>query len=892
MRPSACDLAPPTHLRTFDSNGWSPIDAIPLEEHHPVAARHPSHIVPPLDPQHDIRSSDRDVWRALLARSQGSLGALRSDPMFVYLIGSDPFSSSRESPPPCILDEMRVDVYKILSGSNNLRANHAPTYYFDLLRNHTSKGSRYDEEIRRDLNRTMPAIPFFNPHNQDAIREATGQRGGLELLRRILTGYAMRNPLLGYCQGMNLLGALLLILTHQSKLQHITILDADHDEDEEDEEHIAQTIVNDPISSDLTPSAEEVECFWMFCCLVERRLGYYCKSMCGLEVDQRVFSCLVSSLLPELSAHLGTHSIALPAISVSWFVCLFVEAPFSISMHPSSIRRIYTLWDALMLHGDEALFGVSLALLKSLEPRVLAMDDPSELLALLLPAAWRSDEVQNQLNPTNLLQVAFEQFGCDSGGLAFQIATLRDVHRAAVLREGQVLHVSHANHLARSLSFIPPHGETPDSKKSPTDGAKEVQRLWARFLQADGWSVLLYGALTPPLAITSQSTSSLSHTDPITLSRFVQVFVHHVFSAADVQRWCGREVVGGMAGRLFHAVAGFNHNASTNTGKSAVKAKYAATGTPHAIGFESFLAATYAFNASTSDSLDAAPANSLSEQRMRLAFHFFDVDRDGWVGVDELMGGLQSIHALDHGCMVEYESVGGADDANANGNVTEDVVEPFAESVHSACDHLFTLAACLHRESMIAAAAKTADGFSDTRQLPSVQFVFEALIDSGLDWNAFRQVIPHHEATRKLFRLNQPNDAHKLIPLPSLSIHRPTSDTSSNANGHSTRSSRLSSRASKDEEGSRTRSSSTATAATHLSASTSSPCPPSSTFASPPAASHPSLTPHALTSSSISSTSRRNSLIVLLSQQQQQQHPAMPRKMTDSTGSTLTPSSP
>ena len=63
---------------------------------------------------------------------------------------------------------------------------------------------------------------------------------------------------IGYCQGMNLLGATVLSIIGLGK-------------------------------------EKEADAFWVFVCLVESRLGYYTKTMCGLEVDQKVLTAIFSS---------------------------------------------------------------------------------------------------------------------------------------------------------------------------------------------------------------------------------------------------------------------------------------------------------------------------------------------------------------------------------------------------------------------------------------------------------------------------------------------------------------------------------------------------------------------------------------------------------------------
>lgn len=61
-----------------------------------------------------------------------------------------------------------------------------------------------------DVKDTYPA-GFFNPIDKDVPRTLNPQHPFLEPLKDILTAYAIRNPSLVYCQGMNYLVAYFLI---------------------------------------------------------------------------------------------------------------------------------------------------------------------------------------------------------------------------------------------------------------------------------------------------------------------------------------------------------------------------------------------------------------------------------------------------------------------------------------------------------------------------------------------------------------------------------------------------------------------------------------------------------------------------------------------------------
>eukprot|EP00930_Biecheleria_cincta_P045169 TRINITY_DN3113_c0_g1_i1.p1 TRINITY_DN3113_c0_g1~~TRINITY_DN3113_c0_g1_i1.p1 ORF type:complete len:469 (-),score=85.33 TRINITY_DN3113_c0_g1_i1:575-1981(-) len=179
-----------------------------------------------------------------------------------------------------------------------------------------SKDNSWAELIGLDAARTFPSLRG---------KPEAPQPGSL---RRMLGAYAVHRPSVGYCQGMNYVAGLLLVMSSQC----------------------------------------EEEAFGVFVCLMDNfgLAGFYHRSFDLLIPFVRACECLLERQCPCLKKHLESQDVFSSMYIHEWFLTLFLNS--------GPLLHVLEIWDAIIQQGLPCIAGIAVAILKSSEESLLKAD--------------------------------------------------------------------------------------------------------------------------------------------------------------------------------------------------------------------------------------------------------------------------------------------------------------------------------------------------------------------------------------------------------------------------------------------------------------------------------------------------------------------------------------
>lgn len=216
----------------------------------------------------------------------------------------------------------RPKIWGELTGACMLKE---PLYYQELLSHGKDVDSICVEQIDLDIRRTMPSNVFF-----------AGIGPGVPKLRRVLLAFSRHNAEVGYCQGMNVIAATLL-LTHPT----------------------------------------EEDAFFVLVSIVEKILPvrYFTPDLLTSRADQSVLKHLFREMCPQTESHLQGLAIDLEAVTFGWFLSVFTDC--------LPAECLFRTWDVFFIEGHSYLFCVAIAILKVHEKALQDCESPGQVYTLL-----------------------------------------------------------------------------------------------------------------------------------------------------------------------------------------------------------------------------------------------------------------------------------------------------------------------------------------------------------------------------------------------------------------------------------------------------------------------------------------------------------------------------
>ncbi|XP_046613854.1 uncharacterized protein LOC124302108 isoform X2 [Neodiprion virginianus] len=213
-------------------------------------------------------------------------------------------------------------------------------------------------------------------------------RDNQAVLRRVLLGFARWNKSVGYCQGLNVLAALVLQVMDRAEAASVKVMI-----------YLIEGVLPE---------------------------GYFADNLRGLSVDMAVFRDLLRMRLPKLSRHLETlqsdakdkatgSSYEPPLTNVftmQWFLTLFC--------HCLPQEAVLRVWDLIFLEGDEVLLRTALAIWEGLADRIMTVTSADEFYSIM---GVLTREMLEFTDTNNLIKAIV------STGPLIGVTALREKHR-------------------------------------------------------------------------------------------------------------------------------------------------------------------------------------------------------------------------------------------------------------------------------------------------------------------------------------------------------------------------------------------------------------------------------------------------------------------------------
>jgi len=221
-----------------------------------------------------------------------------------------------------IPNEHRPRVWMFTSGADACMKKE-PTLYQELI--NTKLDPETMDCISKDIPRTFPENIYFADQKEDPNCR-------LLPLTNVLVALAHRHPDIGYCQGLNFIAGLLLLIVK-----------------------------------------DEHKVFWLMDALLQNMLpDYYTRTMMGIKTDQEVLAELIKLKVPEVDKLFEREQITWPLISSKWFICMYADV--------LPVETTLRVWDCVFNEGSKVIFRVAVTMVKMNKSMLLACRNFPEII--------------------------------------------------------------------------------------------------------------------------------------------------------------------------------------------------------------------------------------------------------------------------------------------------------------------------------------------------------------------------------------------------------------------------------------------------------------------------------------------------------------------------------
>ncbi|KAL8574488.1 hypothetical protein ACOMHN_060158 [Nucella lapillus] len=214
-----------------------------------------------------------------------------------------------------------MEVWMEVSGAGD-RMRAEPGLYKRLLTQKLDETIK--DSIMLDLSRTFPENIYFTN-----IQDPAGLQ---KPLRNVLTAFAVHSPHIAYCQGLNfVVGIMLLIVRSEEKA------------------------------------------FWLLDTLTKHLIpDYYASDMLAVKAEQELMGDLIKWKLPGLYDHLNELGMMWSLVGMKWFICLFADV--------LPVETVLRIWDCMFYEGSKVLLRVALTLVKRNQQKLMEANNLSKAL--------------------------------------------------------------------------------------------------------------------------------------------------------------------------------------------------------------------------------------------------------------------------------------------------------------------------------------------------------------------------------------------------------------------------------------------------------------------------------------------------------------------------------